>query len=109
MLQCNMSIWIRITQAFSAIGDSISAFLAQIANARATPPEKSLAFTVGVIALGAKMAKADGIVTGDEVAAFKRVFRVPDEELAGVTRVFDLAKQDVAGYPTYARQLARLF
>src|SRR5439155_25397422 len=76
---------------------------------RATPPEKSLAFTIGVIALGAKMAKADGVVTGDEVAAFKRVFQVPEEELAGVAKVFNLAKQEVAGYPTYARQLARLF
>jgi DnaJ like chaperone protein len=109
MLHRNMSIWSRITHTISAIGDSVAAFLARLASARATPPEKSLAFTIGVIALGAKMAKADGIVTGDEVAAFKRVFQVPQEELAGVARVFNLAKQDVAGYQAYARQLARLF
>ena len=107
MLQRNMSIWIRITQTISAIGDSVAAFLAQ--NGCAAPPEKSVAFTIGVIALGAKMAKADGIVTGDEVAAFKRVFQVPDEELPGVAKVFNLAKRDVAGYQVYARQLARLF
>jgi len=34
---------------------------------------------------------------------------VPDSELAGVARVFNLAKQDVAGYESYARQIARLF
>jgi DnaJ like chaperone protein len=108
-LRRNMSIWTRVTHTISAIGDSIAGFLARIANASPTPPEKSLAFTIGVIALGAKMAKADGVVTGDEVAAFKQVFHVPEQELAGVARVFNLAKQDVAGYQTYARQLARLF
>jgi DnaJ like chaperone protein len=109
MVRRNMSIWSRLTHTISAIGDSIVAFLARLASGRATPPEKTLAFTIGLIALGAKMAKADGIVTSDEVAAFKRIFRVPQEELAGVARVFNLAKQDVAGYQAYARQLARLF
>lgn len=108
MLRCDMSIWSRISQAITAIGDSISAFLAKISAPRPSP-EMSIAFTIGVIALGAKMAKADGVVTGEEIAAFKRVFRVPEGELAGVARVFNLAKQDVAGYDAYARQLARLF
>ena len=108
MLHRTMSIWTRIAQAVAAVGDSISAFLARVVNTRAEP-ERSLAFTIGVIALGAKMAKADGVVTGDEVAAFRQVFHVPDNELAGVARVFNLAKQDVAGYDAYARQLARLF
>ena len=40
-------------------------------------PEHQVAFSVGVIALGAKMAKADGMVTRDEVLAFKEVFKVP--------------------------------
>jgi DnaJ like chaperone protein len=103
------SVWSRITQMMSTIGDSVAAFLSGLAITRISDPEKSVAFTIGVIALGAKMAKADGIVTGDEVAAFKQVFRVPQEELAGVARVFNLAKQDVAGYEYYARQMARLF
>jgi DnaJ like chaperone protein len=67
-----------------------------------------VAFTVGVIALGAKMAKADGIVTRDEVMAFKEVFKVPDGEMKNVSRIFDLAKQDVVGYEAYAEQLASL-
>ena len=46
------------------------------------PGLREIAFTIGVIALGAKMAKADGIVTTDEVSAFKRVFSVPERELA---------------------------
>jgi DnaJ like chaperone protein len=108
MLRRRMSIWSRISQAISVIGDSVSTFLAKITQPRSNP-EMSIAFTIGVIALGAKMAKADGIVTGEEITAFKQVFRVPERELAGVARVFNLAKQDVAGYDAYARQLARLF
>jgi hypothetical protein len=42
------------------------------------PGQNQVPFTVGVIALGAKMAKADGIVTRDEVTAFKEVFKVPE-------------------------------
>ena len=104
-----MSIWTRISEALALVGDSIGSFLVKLAQSRVSVPEKSLGFTIGMIALGAKMAKADGIVTGEEVAAFKQVFHVPQSELAAVARVFNLAKQDVAGYETYARQIARLF
>ncbi len=66
-------------------------------------------FTIAVIALGAKMAKADGVVTKDEEEAFRRIFRVPPSEEANVRRIFNLARQDTAGYEAYARQIARLF
>ena len=68
-----------------------------------------IAFTIGVIALAAKLAKADGTVSRDEVEVFKRVFPVPREEEANVGHLFNLAKQDVAGFDSYARQLASLF
>jgi len=71
-------------------------------------PEHQVAFTVGVIALGAKMAKADGLVTADEVTAFKEVFKVPEGEMKNVSRIFNLAKQDIVGYEAYAKQLASL-
>ena len=70
--------------------------------------QHQVAFTIGVIALGAKMAKADGIVTRDEVIAFKEVFKVPEGEMENVSRIFNLAKQDVVGYEAYANQLASL-
>ena len=72
-------------------------------------PQHQLAFMVGVIALSAKMAKADGMVTRDEVAAFKQVFKVPPGEMGNVSRIFNAAKQDVVGYESYAEQLASLF
>ena len=67
-----------------------------------------VAFTVGVIALGAKMAKADGVVTRDEVNALKEVFKIPAGEMKNVANVFNMAKQDVTGYQAYAEQLAAM-
>ena len=73
------------------------------------PGLREIAFTIGVIALGAKMARVDGEVTHDEVEAFQSFFHVPPGEEKNVQRFFDLAKRDAAGYETYARQLAALF
>ncbi|WP_237688022.1 TerB family tellurite resistance protein [Sneathiella sedimenti] len=70
---------------------------------------KQVAFTIAVIALGAKMAKADGVVTREEVDVFKRVFRIPPNEEKNVGRVFNMARQDTAGYEEYAAQVARMF
>ncbi len=70
---------------------------------------RQVAFSVALIALSAKMAKADGVVTADEVAAFGRIFAVPPEEERNVRRLFDLAKRDVAGYETYAQRIAEFY
>lgn len=71
--------------------------------------EPGVAFTIAIVALGGKMAKADGVVTDEEIAAFERIFRVPANEAANVRRVFNLARQDTAGYESYATQIARAF
>src|SRR5262245_26726689 len=73
------------------------------------PAENQLAFTVGVIALSAKMAKSDGVVTKDEVSAFKEAFKVSDLEMRQAAHIFNLAKLDVAGYGACAEQLVRTF
>ena len=70
---------------------------------------KKVAFTIGVIALGAKMAKVDGVVTKDEIAAFREVFHVPQSEIKNVGRVWDMARKTSEGYEAYAQQIARLF
>ena len=69
--------------------------------------EPGIIFTIAVIALSAKMAKADGTVSIHEVEAFDRIFRVPASEEANVRRIFNLARQDTAGYEIYAAQIAR--
>ncbi|MEY8838888.1 TerB family tellurite resistance protein, partial [Cribrihabitans sp. XS_ASV171] len=68
-----MSLWSRISEAISALasGESLAAVFERLR----TPPERSVAFAIAVIALGAKMAKADGHVTRDEVTAFREVFQ----------------------------------
>lgn len=103
-----MSIWSNIAGAAQTLGSSIGDILKGYSR-KSTAPEKSVAFTIGMIALGAKMAKADGVVTKDEVSAFKQVFHVPEKDMAAVQRVFDLAKQDIAGFESYAEQVADLF
>jgi DnaJ like chaperone protein len=103
-----MTVWARITDLAQDIGDSIGQMLGAYSR-RSPAPEKSVAFTIGMIALGAKMAKADGVVTDDEIAAFGQVFHVPEKDMPAVQRVFNLAKQDVAGFETYATQVAKLF
>ena len=102
-----MSIWTRISDALSALSKGEP--LSEVFDRLRTPPERSVAFTIAVIALGAKMAKADGRVTRDEVTAFREVFRIAREDEAGAAKVFNLARQDVAGYDEYARRIKRMF
>jgi DnaJ like chaperone protein len=103
-----MSIWSHIADAAGSLSGTIGEYLSSFTS-KSTSPEKSVAFTIGMIALGAKMAKADGVVTDDEVTAFRQVFHVPEKDMAAVERVFNLAKQDVAGFESYADQVAKLF
>jgi DnaJ like chaperone protein len=69
---------------------------------------RQAAFTIAMIALSAKMAKADGVVSRVEVDAFCRFFTIPVGEERNVSRVYNLAKRDVAGFEAYAREVARL-
>lgn len=83
-------------------------------NPRYAPPEfgdsaQQSAYTLGVIVLGAKMAKADGQVTRQEIEAFKKAFNVPADQLEAVARIFDEAKQSVNGFEPYAAKLSQVF
>jgi len=102
-----MSIWTRIADAISAFtaGESLS----DVFDRLRTPPERSIAFTIAVIALNAKMAKADGLVTRDEVTAFREVFTITPADEPHAAKVFNLARQDVTGYEVYAQRIARMF
>lgn len=65
--------------------------------------------TAAMIALGAKMAKSDGLVTADEVAAFKRVFQIDPKDEYDVGRFFDLARQTIRGFELYAKIVAKRY
>src|SRR5262249_20807731 len=62
------------------------------------PRERQAAFIMGVIALSAKMAKADGTVTQDEIAAFHEIVRIPPGDVGRVNWVFDQARKSSAGF-----------
>ena len=102
-----MSIWTRIAEAIAALVARGEGLLAVFERRRAA--ERSVAFTIAIIGLGAKMAKADGLVRVAEVAAFREVFRIAPEDEAAAAHVFNLARQDVAGFDAYARRIARMF
>ena len=106
-----MSIWKRISEALAALGrgEGLSALFDRLRGVEPATPERSVAFTIAVLALGAKMAKADGRVTREEVAAFRRIFTLPPEEEANAAHVFDLARQDVTGFDAYARKIRAMF
>src|SRR5215217_3849739 len=73
------------------------------------PGGREAAFTLALIALAAKMAVADGAVTASEVRAFNATVEVTKGQEPQVERLFNLAKQDVAGYEHYARKIGRFF
>ncbi len=106
-----MSIWSRIAEALSALaqGEPLSVVFEKLQGKVDQRPELTVGFTIAVIALGAKIAKADGQVTRDEVTAFRRVFTIDANEEANAARVFNLARQDVAGFDAYARKIAAMF
>ena len=116
-----MSIWgiiIGGTAGF-ALGGPIGGLLGAVAGhaveKRLGPPStdlqatKRVAFTVAVIALSAKMAKADGIVSHDEIATFRKHVYIPPTEVKQVGKFWDLARQSPAGYEDCAKQVALLF
>ncbi|MBP0615245.1 J domain-containing protein [Jiella mangrovi] len=108
-----------------AIFSSLSALLQQVpASGRATlgaileavrslfagdrETRRKVAFSVAIIALSAKMAKADGVVSAAEISAFRQILEIPPDEMKNVFRLYDIAKEDVAGFEVYAARLRAL-
>ena len=107
-----MSIWQRIAALMGSFSQRTGA---AGAIARVLDPDtwlpggKDAAFTLALIALSAKMAMADGAVTASEIRAFYRNVEIPPGVETQIERLFDLARQDVAGYESYARKIGRIF
>ncbi|MCB1492192.1 MAG: DnaJ family molecular chaperone [Rhodobiaceae bacterium] len=108
-----MTVWSRIGDAVSRVISTEAAgrLVERIATlaAGAASRNRDMAFWMALIALSAKMARADGVVTHDERRAFGDIFSVEDGDRAHVERVFELAERDVAGFEAYARQIAEAF
>jgi DnaJ like chaperone protein len=105
-----MRIWDKIVEGMNGLGIAeLLGLSSPPADDGGHPGLRQIGFTIGVIALGAKMARVDGDVSEVEIAAFRAFFQVPPGEEANVQRFFDLAKRDAGGFKTYARQVAVLF
>lgn len=105
-----MTILEHISAILARASDGVQGIVRAVRELFRTDPElrRKVAFSVALIALSAKMAKADGVVTDHEVRAFYQFFAVPPHEMRNVARLYDLAKQDTAGFEAYARQMAGL-
>lgn len=97
-----MSIWQRIGKILEPLGNALDPD-------KWLPGGKDAAFTLALVALSAKMAVADGVVTVSEVRAFKSIVEIPAGEAEQIERFFSLAQRDVAGYRSYARKIRKLF
>src|SRR5258707_412849 len=100
-----MSIWSRIRDGVTELswgnlfgqpdGSTDTQLPETIGRAGAARPAgtKAVDFTIAVIALSAKMAKADGVVSPEEITAFREVFHAAPEDMANVTYFFNLARR----------------
>jgi DnaJ like chaperone protein len=106
-----MTVWKNLGQLLARVsGAAVAGIVEAVRTVFEGDPEtrRRVAFSVAMIALSAKMAKADGVVTQDEVRAFEEIFSIPKEESRNVRRLYSLAMEDVAGYESYAQNMARL-
>lgn len=100
-----MSLWTHISLAAARL---FGPPRANDGNGRASHVDEAK-LVAALIALGAKMAKADGQVRSEDVIAFRQVFRTDPQTEETIARFFDLARQTTLGYQRYARIVAKAF
>ena len=66
-------------------------------------------YAIGLVVLSAKLAKADGRVTADEIKKFKKIFKIPTESMKQVSAIWREASQTSTGFEPYAQQLKDTF
>ena len=108
-----MSVWGKVSGAAAGlfVGGPVGALVGAVAGHFFLDRESDpgVTFTIAVVALAGKMARADGVVSEEEFQVFRQAFGVPPEEEGNIHRIFNLARQDIAGFEYYAGQIARLF
>ena len=66
-------------------------------------------FALSLIVLSAKLSKADGQVSREELIAVKDKLKIPENELDQVGKIFNKAKEESIGYEPYAKQIANFY
>ena len=90
----------------SLIGGKISRAKGSINNSFAQPQQ---IFALSLIVLSAKLSKADGQVSKEELIAVKDKLKIPENELDQVGKIFNKAKNESTGYEPYAQQIAEIY
>jgi DnaJ like chaperone protein len=90
---------------FSAIADPV----AGQAKVAAMLGQRQQLFSISVVALSAKLAKCDGPVTRAEIDMFRRQFRIPDNSVREIGRLFDQARESIEDFQSYAVPLGDAF
>jgi DnaJ like chaperone protein len=116
-----MSIWGNLVGGFigfsfaGPIGALIGSIIGgKISSARRGGFQQNVAqsqqiFAISLVILTAKLAKADGQVSKEELIAIKEKLQVPDHEIDQVGKIFNKAKEDSLGYEPYAKQIAQIY
>ena len=86
----------------------------KISRARATSgfgsaAQRQKVFALSLIVLSAKLSKADGQVSREELIAVKDKLKIPENELDQVGQIFNKAKEESIGYEPYAKQIANFY
>ena len=66
-------------------------------------------FALSLIVLSAKLSKADGQVSREELIAVKDKLKIPENEIDQVGKIFNKAKEENTGYEPYAQQIAKIY
>ena len=116
-----MSIWGSLIGGFvgfsfaGPIGALIGSMIGgRISSARRAGFQQSFAppqqvFAIALIILSAKLAKADGQISKEELIAVKDKLKIPEHEIDQVGKIFNKAKEDSLGYEPYAQQIAQIY
>ena len=116
-----MSIWGSLVGGFvgfsfaGPIGALIGSMIGgRISSARRSGFQRSFApskqvFAIALIILTAKLAKADGHVSKEELIAIKDKLKIPEHEIDQVGKIFNKATEDSLGYEPYAQQIAQIY
>jgi len=66
-------------------------------------------FALSLIVLSAKLSKADGQVSKEELIAVRNKLKIPENEINNVGKIFNKAKEESAGYEPYAQQIVQIY
>jgi DnaJ like chaperone protein len=89
--------------------DKVRKFDIDESNKNFSNDQKEQIFATSVIAISAKLAKADGKISKSEILAFKKIFEFPAEDEKAISNIFNSAKENIDDYKDIAEQVYKVF